>query len=72
MTFSLDRIEGDVAVLIDDNDKTVNVPLSDLPSTAQCGDVLSIVDGAYCVDIEKTEKRRSYVLSLQEKLRRRK
>ena len=72
MRYSIDRIEGDVAVLVDDDTKVLHVPLSALPDSAQCGDVLYREDGAYCVDVVETEKRRAYVLSLQEKLRSRK
>ena len=61
-----------MAVLVDENATIVNVALSDLPCTVKCGDVLRLIDGVYRIDSEETESRRSYVLALQEKLRKKK
>lgn len=61
-----------MAVLVDDEATVVNVALSDLPFAVKCGDVLCLIDGVYRIDSEETESRRSYVLALQEKLRKKK
>ena len=68
--YSVDRVEGDIAVLIDDDGCSCPTPLMDLPVDIRCGDVLILQDGVYMHDREATESRRSYVQSLQEKLRR--
>ena len=68
--YSVDRIEGDIVVLVGDDDCSHPVSASNLPVDVCCGDVLILQDGAYVHDREETQSRRSYVQSLQEKLRR--
>ena len=72
MVYSIDRIEGDVAVLVDDDGHSIPVSLSALPPSVVCGDVLRMQDGVYILAADETQARRSYALSLQEKLRRKK
>ena len=72
MVYSIDRIEGDVVVLVDDDGHSIPVSLSALPSSVACGDVLRMQDGVYVLDTDETQARRSYAFSLQEKLRRKK
>lgn len=67
--FSVDRIEGDVAVLVDDDGHSVSIPVSQLPASIRCGDVLCLQDGIYEFDCAETDTRRSLVLSLQDKIR---
>ena len=68
--YSVDRFEGDVAVLVDDDGHSCPVPVAILPADIRCGDVLNFHEGVYTRDAVETDVRRSYALSLQEKLRR--
>ena len=70
MLYSIDRFEGDVAVLVDDDANTVDVMRSLLPPTAQCGDMLRYEGGCYTVDADETATRRARIRRLQDKLRR--
>ena len=72
MTYSVDRIEGDVVVLMDDDGHSVHITLSELPDSAGTGSILRLQEDRYVLDAAETDARRSYVLSLQEKLRRKK
>lgn len=69
MLYSVDRFEGDVAVLIDEKENIVNVSRDMLPPDLQCGDVLRSVDGRYIPDTDVTAARRAAILRLQNKLR---
>ncbi len=69
MTYVVDRIEGEVAVLQDEKEKLHIIPLKDLPSPLHRGDVIHGQKGAYTVDAEQTKKRRSQIQQLQERLR---
>lgn len=71
-TYSVDRIESDQAILVDEEGYSHPVPLLDLPTDIKAGDMLRWKDNGYHMDERTTQERRSYVLSLQEKLRRRK
>lgn len=71
-TYSVDRIEGDAAVLVDDDGHSVPVPVSMLPASIRCGDVLRMQDGVYELDRAETDVRRSFALSLQDKIRKKK
>lgn len=65
ITATVDRFEGEIAVLIVEPEQTVvNVSREDLPEGVSQGDVLRL-EGT--VNREETERRRSYV---QKKLRR--
>ena len=70
MLYSIDRFEGDVAVLVDENENTVNVARSLLPTAAHSGDMLRFADGCYTVATDATASRRARVLNSQAKLRR--
>lgn len=70
--YSVDRVEGNVAVLVDDDGQSHPMPLTDLPAGTCVGDVLRLQDGAYIRDLTETNTRRAYVQSLQDKLRRKK
>ncbi len=71
-TYSVDRIEGEVAVLVDDDGRSVPIPVSQLPASVCSGDVLHCRDGVYELDRFETGARRSLVLSLQDKIRKKK
>ena len=68
--WSVDRIEGDVAVLIDENGNDTVAALADLPARLKEGMMLRLADGVYSVDEKAAQERKKVVLSLQEKLRR--
>lgn len=66
---TIDRFEGDVAVLLVGSEKTVvNVHRSDLPLQVEQGDMLRL-EGV--VDREETEKRREEAREKIKRLRRR-
>jgi hypothetical protein len=63
--FAVDRLEGSVAVLVDDTGKTVNMPTIELPSGVREGAVLrvpfqaqNIADWSSAVIDKKEEERR--------------
>lgn len=66
--WSIDRREGDWYVLINDNDETVQVPVSALPSEAEEGLMLRQEGDTYIPDAEATAARRQRVLELQNRL----
>lgn len=71
-TYSVDRLEGEKVILVDDDGHSHTILTSDLPEQVRMGDVVLWQNGAYYLDREETERRRSYVISLHDKLRRRK
>ncbi len=68
MIFTVDRIEGDVVVLEDENGDVVTISVDILPA-CKAGDVLKETDGVYTVEREETKKRREVVYALEQKLR---
>lgn len=70
MLYSIDRFEGNVAVLADEQENTLDVCRDQLPPTAESGDLLRLEGGRYVLDKDATSVRRAQVLGLQEKLRR--
>ena len=68
MKYSLDRIEGEYAVLIDENGLPENVPLSLLPKEAKEGSMLENTEGGYLLDAEETNERRKKLFELQNSL----
>ena len=69
--FSLDRIEGDVAVLIGEDDTSCTVPLSVL-SSAETGKMYRKVGDTFVEDPDAEQARRARIQALQNRLRRRK
>lgn len=54
--YTLDRFEGDFAVLEDrDSKKMLNIPISNIPSNAKEGDILKFTNGSYVIDPEETK-----------------
>lgn len=70
MWYSLDRVEGETAVLVSDAGDSVDVPVSSLPPQTKVGTRLRQTDGGFVLDEDETARRRQYVLALQERLRR--
>ncbi len=53
--FTLDRFEGDFAVLENRNTKEMtDIPISNIPSNAKEGDILKLSNGSYVIDYEET------------------
>ena len=69
--FSLDRIEGDCAVLLDDNDVRCIVALSDLTIGACEGTMYRQVGETFIEDADATRERRERIRALQNRLRQR-
>ncbi len=54
--YTLDRFEGNFAVLEDRNSKKMlDIPISNIPSNAKEGDILKLSNGSYIVDHEETK-----------------
>ena len=68
--FSVDRIEGEYAVLIDDNDVSRVVPLNAMPCDVCEGKVYRMAGDAYVEDPEAEKARREHIRAMQERLRR--
>jgi len=59
--YTVDRIEGDFAVLYDDDDNKSDVGISGLPENLKEGDILRFDEetGDYIIDKEKTDQVKS-------------
>ncbi len=66
--FSIDRFEGELAVLIDDEGRTVTISRVALPSGAAEGDVLSRGSGGFCLEKEETARRKAAARAAAAKL----
>lgn len=62
--WSIDRIEEDMAVCINDNNDIISVPLDELPNEVKEGDVLICEDEKYFIDNSETERMREEVRHL--------
>lgn len=71
MLYSVDRIEGDVAVLVDEDGNSRDVPQAALPPDIRAGDMLREQNGMFVLDADAANARRARVLQLQNSLRRR-
>ena len=67
MLYSVDRFEGDLAVLVDEDGNSRDVPRHRLPAGAKEG---LEADGSFTPDEEAAARRRARVLALQNRLRR--
>ncbi len=70
MLYSIDRFEGDIAVLIDEEKVAHTVPRAQLPADAKAGEMLRLENGQYIPDDDAARARREQILRLQQKLRR--
>lgn len=66
--FSIDRIEDELAVLIDDEGNVKKVSLKQLPPDVTEGDVLNFDGNKYVFDPSKTTAKRKEVKSLIDQL----
>lgn len=71
MYYSLDRFEGELAVLEDEDERMLTVSRAMLPEGSRPGDVFRLEGGRYLPAPEETDRRRKEIRRLQEKLRRR-
>lgn len=66
MLFSLDRISGNRAVLIGEDQKPLEVPLSMLPDKSKSGDMFTYQDGSFSPAEDEQVKRRERVAEMLE------
>jgi hypothetical protein len=69
--YSFDRLEGEMAVLVDDEGVSLSLPLTALPPHAQPGDMFRREGEGFLPLPDETKARRLRALELQERLRRR-
>lgn len=67
MKYTLDRFEADFAVLIDNNGKIKNIPVSYI-TDAKEGDTVVFENDKYTVDKQDTENRKKHINNLKNKL----
>lgn len=66
--FSIDRFEGKTAILIGEDAKPLDVPVSMLPQGVKPGEMLLYEDGEFLKAPEKTQERRKEVADMLAKL----
>ena len=69
MLYSVDRFEGEYAVLVGEDKTSHSVLRTRLPDSANEGDMVRLTDGEYRLDDAAAEERRERILRLQKKLR---
>ena len=67
MKYTLDRFEGDFAVLVDSNGKIKNVSASYI-TDAKEGDTVVFENDKYTVDKQDTKNRKEHINNLKNKL----
>lgn len=65
---SVDRLEGEFAICIGDDEKTHKINLKKLPKGVKEGDVLKVLKDGFEIDKKETKKRREETFSLQEEI----
>ncbi len=65
---SVDRIEENIAVCYDEDNKKYEIDIFFLPSDIKEGDIISEINGKYIVDRNATIKRREEISKLQDNL----
>lgn len=71
-TYSVDRIEGDVAVLVSADGTTFDVLLADLPDGVEERMMLRYEDGVFTPDSVAQKQQVDRIKALQDRLRKRK
>lgn len=66
--WSIDRFEGDTAVLVGEDETVLQVSRAKLPSEAEEGSVVAFSDGRWIFLPEETQDMRRALFSLQESL----
>jgi len=67
-TYTIDRFEGDLAMLETDSRQIVEIPRSALPAGAKEGDVVREEDGRFWIDKEETARLREQTRRLEDEL----
>lgn len=71
MMYIIDRVEGLIAVLEDEDGEFRNVPAASLPEDAREGDiVIETEQGLWERDVDATDARREKIRALEDHLRR--
>lgn len=65
---TIDRFEGNFAVCIDENCKTIKIEKKELPSNAKEGDILEKSENCYIINKEKTQLKFDEIKKLQDSL----
>ena len=65
---TVDRIEGEWAVLCFSDETTRTVPLCELPSNVRAGDVVTETSEGFRIDADATERLRAKARSLRRKV----
>lgn len=68
MKYTIDRFEGDYALLEDENRLMKDILIKDLPDEAKEGDVLVKIGDSYSVDLGETERRKKKIQELADDL----
>ncbi len=66
--FSVDRFEGDIAVLIDEQGASIEISREMLPDGCEEGEIICFDGKKYSLDIKSTEAARSEVRALLDEL----
>lgn len=70
--YSVDRIEGDIAVLVDSDGTAFDVMLYDLPDGVEERSVLRCENGVFSLDVSAQQQQEDRIKALQNRLRNRK
>lgn len=65
---SVDRIEENIAVCYDENNKKQEIDIFFLPSDVKEGDIITKSNGIYVIDTKATKKKRDENIKLQNNL----
>lgn len=65
-TYSVDRIEGEIVVLEDENRSRHNVPLCRFDGLPQEGDIVTEQEGRYQKDEAATKQRRAFLKKMSQ------
>lgn len=71
-TYSVDRIEGDVAVLVSADGTTYDLMLADLPNGVEERMMLRYEDGVFTPDSAAQKQQEDRIKAFQDRLRKRK
>ncbi|MGN1442638.1 MAG: DUF3006 domain-containing protein [Acutalibacteraceae bacterium] len=68
MKYSVDRIEANLAILIDEAGNRITIPENCLPNNAKPGSMLFKENDRYLLDSNETERRKKKLYDLQNSL----
>lgn len=68
MIFSIDRIEENLAVCEDENDRQVKFELELLPKNVREGDIIRRTDDGFIIDVDEAAERRRKMAQMQKSL----